>query len=420
MGSSESKDSEILSLSFSKVSVLARVRTRTGSKPEPGTARWVVSGLPDTNYSQSNASWAPLLEMETSDVDNGDHKTPNAFHSWKIERSIKALNGTRKYGIANSKTYNDWIPTGISTFVPSHISQVIPSPTAAATQAGARTTPSRPYVDLTRFAGELKDIPHMVQDGFRLLNAFRASNRSPQAIARYLSGLRGARDGAGIYLGYEFGYKPLFQDLYRMFTFAKQTEQRLDELNRMYDNAGGLKRKVQTFQETKQTTVNTSLDSTMSDVISARRETITISRQWVTLRWRPSSRLPSASKRQRQWLARKAVLGLGLDPSVVYQLMPWTWMADWFSTAGANLRANNNRVPCHATDICVMTERKTSVAWVPTTFPEYGGAGSYAKVTDKDRVVSATFGTTATLPIIDSWRASILGSLAATRFSRVR
>jgi hypothetical protein len=109
-------------------------------------------------------------------------------------------------------------------------------------------------------------------------------------------------------------------------------------------------------------------------------------------------------------LARKAVFGLSFEPEDAWNLIPWTWMIDWFSNCGEWLEAHNNRIPCSPERVCIMTKTETVCVWIRTDSLSYTGGECYALRTTKSRALSSG-SAEAWLPFISERQLSILGAL---------
>lgn len=268
-------------------------------------------------------------------------------------------------------------------------------PISPATSLYARSNPSRPVVDLPVFIAELRELPELVK--------FAAE----KGIVRKV---------AGGNLSYQFGIRPLVSDLKSLLDFNGHFDKRSQEIHRLYEK-NGLRRRIKLWSG--------SINSTSpSDVISGAHGSKLITAKvfkqtkveiWGTIRWRPTS-LPPTTERKYAELARRAVLGLTIDFNTAWQLLPWSWLVDWFSSSGDYLIANRNLVPAKAQDACVMTRSETVWAFTRNTDNmNWSGGNAIARLTTKQRQVNVVPTLVADLPFLHARRLSILGSLAVLR-----
>jgi hypothetical protein len=53
-------------------------------------------------------------------------------------------------------------------------------------------------------------------------------------------------------------------------------------------------------------------------------------------------------------LAIKAVLGYRLDPQTLYEIMPWSWLIDYFTNLGDIVASTRNLVPAYHDDVNII------------------------------------------------------------------
>ncbi|UJQ85164.1 MAG: putative maturation protein [Boaesivirus pseudofaecivicinum] len=317
----------------------------------------------------------------------------------RIERSsYTPLNGIRAVGVGNYQQYDAVMPVNYRNYTP-------PLTVDDSDMLGlgstllARTNPSRPVVSLPVFIGEIRDAPRLIR----------------------LAGDSILRKGASGYLSWEFGWKPLLSDLRRIMDFEGQVNKRVSEIQRI-SSRGGLRRRVSLGSgSTKDTLTNVTLDGVYVQVTGT-RQVENSWKTWGTVRWLPDPNvsLPTSNDKLRA-LARKAIFGLSADPgaisAVTWNLIPWSWLVDWFTNAGDFLEAHNNTVPAVPYNACIMkhviaearfTRTMTSASsWVT------GGDASIVHHLKMRRLATATLA--ANLPFLSGRQLSILGALAITR-----
>lgn len=204
-----------------------------------------------------------------------------------------------------------------------------------------RVRPNKPALDLPVLVGELR------KDGI------------PTVIGSLFSRTRTLRDvyrnSGKEYLNVQFGWAPLVRDLITLVQLIPESRRRIEQYER---DIGKLVRRRYHFPDLTQ--VDTNLQFT-ADSSNYKRASGTpwgsVPEDHVT--FRPSGQVPEQVNRvtTKTWfsggfrfyhrsvpealqelslLEEKAnlLLGTRLDPEVVYNLAPWTWLADWFINFG--------------------------------------------------------------------------------------
>lgn len=196
-------------------------------------------------------------------------------------------------------------------------------------------------------------------------------------------------------------------------------DKRARELARLYDR-GGLKRRIEIGQYSAHSESNSTIESTLGSLITTRMSTDTTVRRWATVRWRPTKVPTVITDLVLRKLARKAVFGLSIQAEDAWNLMPWTWLSDWFLNIGDFLEAYNNRIPAQASLVNVMTETKTLRTWRRTDSNLWarGGNSSSERVTRRRDLSFGGIG--ADFQFLTGRQLSILGALAITRTRDIR
>jgi hypothetical protein len=102
----------------------------------------------------------------------------------------------------------------------------------------------------------------------------------------------------------------------------------------------------------------------------------------------------------------------------LWDVLPWTWMINWFTNVRDFATQNSNAVPSHSQDACVMTHTIVKENFIVTSIPSgYTGGGGVRSYELKERYIGP--GTLdAHLPFISVDRLKILGALFIQRFKR--
>lgn len=123
-------------------------------------------------------------------------------------------------------------------------------------------------------------------------------------------------------------------------------------------------------------------------------------------------------------LARRLTFGITSEEGLAtaWQLMPWSWFADWFLGIDDALASQSNTIPVTGGQTCVMRTwtRRLSYAPYPNSSldawcPFKGYYFVETKIKDRQVVTSLSTLSPSFLPLLDAGKWSILGSLVALR-----
>jgi hypothetical protein len=217
----------------------------------------------------------------------------------------------------------------------------------------ARCKPTRSKANVGVALGELirEGIPKIVVSGWhdRARNLQTGKHVQPEHVV------------SDNYLAYQFGLKPLGQEI---GTFAAEVI-RADQLLAQYErDAGNVVRRRFTFspkhEETQQGPAFTSASAVMGspqagstnpELTSTQLGELQVTRVVTQKRWFSGAftyYLPSwydaRSEMSRNALLAKEILGVDLDLETLWNLAPWSWAVDWFSNAGDVISNINSMV----------------------------------------------------------------------------
>lgn len=281
-----------------------------------------------------------------------------------------------------------------------------PNDVAAATIGAAATNPSRPYVDIPVNILELGEISKLWQ----------VQGRTIQREARGLRSLpRGDTDlyaNAQANLRYQYGIRPLVGDLVKLLHFSDQVDRRVRELNRLRSSRG-LRRTTGVFSGAACDSMSRVVQSDGIYVVGTFGGTTTQNVR-VHCRWLPDGTTDLSAPSSMRALARRAVLGLTLDQSTLWEAMPWSWLVDWCGNVGEFFKAHRNIVGATLSDVSVMRHTRTEWSWEGWT----DGVARITPITaireSKQRATSFV-APTAHFPFLNGNQMGILASLAITR-----
>lgn len=267
---------------------------------------------------------------------------------------------------------------------------------AYATTAQARTNPSRPDVDIPVFIGELGDLPSLVKD---------AGGSLIKMMARQ-------------HLRTHFGTIPLVRDLISMCDFVRLTELRMKELNALKDK--GLSR-TRVLDNLSTSSIRKVTPQSVGTAFSGVETRTTSVRVWVHLKWHPAPDFPRTDASLLS-TARRAALGLTVDASTAWELIPFSWLMDWFGSMGDYFAAKRNIVPSYPSTPLVMRHTRTStkITMLPSSNhrPGFSVSDYSAEFESKSRLPTAISPFTAYVPFLSGRQLAVLGSLTVIRLGR--
>jgi hypothetical protein len=283
---------------------------------------------------------AGLIATEINDC--SDQIDVNDCFPFYVEH--RSSNGgivNKKDSGAFSSQFRDYICDYVrQTANPVHLGvSGVPTTFELATNAAARTNPSRPVVD----------VPVNILDIRPGIQSIRS--RGEQLIDS-------VRRTGGRWLNWSFMIRPLVSDIVKMININDQINRRVAEIDNLYDG-NGIRRTV------KQGTFSTSSKATATCQSAGVNITREFDRQTsikcsTHCRWKPMTRCglrpsPSVSRA----LAVQAVQGMTIDFSTLWEIMPWSWMLDWFGNVGEYLKSQRNIIPARLTGVHPMKHTYT-------------------------------------------------------------
>lgn len=201
------------------------------------------------------------------------------------------------------------------------------------------TNPSRPLVDLPVFAAELKDLPMLML------------NRSKDL----------GRDLARGRLSLEYGWKPLIKDILGLLNFQAELEKRVEELKRL--RTSGLRRKRNLWDGSAISEDDNLAMNLQGMIVRSKRNKVTVDKVSGFVKWVPDGLpqrllgLTSDNSKEIYAQAAQAMLGISntiVDPSTIWEIIPFSWLLDWYGNTGDFLAASRNIVGAVPKKICLL------------------------------------------------------------------
>jgi hypothetical protein len=296
-----------------------------------------------------------------------------------------------------------------------------------------RTIPTNPVASLAQFVGELEqDIPKLPT----------------------MAGLVGSSKAVGLskeYLNEQFGIAPFIGDLTKLASSVKTA----GNLLRLLRNGSGLitRRKARIDDSVSVSQSEIALGSIKPYMPSCLGQTSQIdqfwdssstagvchvtetirSQTWFSCAWTYFLDVADDLLSRLSYFEYKAnyLLGSEITPETVWQLTPWTWLIDWFSSVG-NVIHNAERLSSDSLVMrygYIMHQTDASIEYRLLGLRGYEGIypGSYFptsisktySITSKERHRASPYGFGVDMEALSPSRAAILGALGLTRAPRI-
>lgn len=381
-----------------------RIRTRDKTAPRVGAVYSpVTQAWSDVNSTQS--------DVEVCNDTVGNFGGDNVFLLTRFREYDRSMDG---------RTANGWAFRDIFLWdaaIPGHrIGDSLSSGqiNAHALKAQGITNPNRPSVSIPTFIGELKDLPGLIRSfGLKHL----------KGVLQYGNWKAFPKEVAGKHLAWRWGIKPMISDLRKMMDFVGKAERRRQELKSLKAN-GTLNRSVKVDNSTDKEILNDQPLWSQGASVRGFRTTITKRRVWVSVKWKASDPASIPDPTPGFDEAWKSVMGFNAHGAVAtaWELLPWSWLIDWFAGIGDLIAAKNNAIGVTPTSTCVMCETRT-VSYFTLTYCTPGVAvsgdiGGYRVTKRRTPCATPSPINLSFLPLLEADKWSILGSLAIQRVKR--
>lgn len=222
----------------------------------------------------------------------------------------------------------------------------------------SRTNPNVPETDIPSFVTEsLRDAPSLIYQSGRSLLGFAGSTN----------------------LQYQFGWKPLIADLRNLINFGANTDKRLRRISKLArDKRLRTTRTLEQHDETQTESFEIWLGPSGSDQIGqfipgGGTVTVDVTRHTVIERWGCVTYVPDSDFwevwdklpfDEKRWIACRSAFGLhAQNPAALWEVIPWSWLVDWFVPVQELLNTYNNFIPVRVRNLCVMTRSTTDFSF---------------------------------------------------------
>lgn len=269
----------------------------------------------------------------------GNYGKENPANNTRVVRSGGVVDGHIGTGLLKV-SYDQYPCLTVRSNNAAHPSLGGPSNAGAALQGSAMANPSNPSVGLLVSIGELRELPRM------LLSQYRQNRRQSNSIAES-----------------EFGWAPMISDIRKLFEFPLHFQKRLQTIQAL--SKGPIRRVRTVYEAEEPLAVITS--NFVEEITATTPLRVNILRESkkdvrVTTKWRPSQQVASLrSDSDMERLAFATVLGLNPEAiiSSAWELLPWSWLIDWFANFGDILKLTNNSLAL-STGLASVTSKQTT------------------------------------------------------------
>lgn len=328
-----------------------RVRNLRYIFPEMGTTTW--NGIP---FSPQRAFGHAGSCVDVCDQPQKDH--PLTLEKWGV-KSFVPWNGT-----SGVSSYTDYPPSCVSLGAPSLPAiQTSHEKFRNAASAIASHNPSEAPVSIPVFLYEMKDIPQMLKHAWNRANllAKAAGSNRLRSVRKYL---KNPKNPAEDWLNWNFGWRPLLNDLSDIGDVAQWAQHRArvhEARTKKY-----LSRRSGLGTCNYRSTINHSQFCAFVGAYCVVVEE-QVSKRWCSSRWKhvPVS-WPAVlqSKHPELFRVAQAIHG-NVSLADAWEMMPWSWLIDWFSNIGSVIHTMNNRLGIQFDGACVMTHRRIERTLTP-------------------------------------------------------
>lgn len=281
----------------------------------------------------------------------------------------------------------------------------------------ARYKPGRPIANLGQAVVELRQIPTI------------PALFKPSTYKAIRTKILNGRALGSEYLNIEFGWKPFLQDLSDIIGAQLALNKALRQLAR--DN-GKVVRRRGTVSHTESSIVTADngvcrlypilANAHYASTDPSNFHGIIMQKDWTRYWFSGAFRywIPNIMKPDKQLALTLKLLNVVPTPKLLWDVLPWTWLADWFFSIGAildnlSMNAAENLVMTYG--YAMGTKGATYVAAhdAKLSTGQVVYATTSIDITHKRRIVANPFGFSATLPNLTNRQSAILAALGLSR-----
>ena len=390
---------------------------------------------------------ALLMSQGNPRLPNGKWAGGGPFYTYKESYDV---GGGASYDFRVGSSRFSYKTGGVSPFVGTTTIPKAPTPystdqiTAGLANAYAtgyaRARPGKPQASVGQFLAELRDFPAIPFRSLTRKGKFLRKTGGvpiPMVPKVMYNRLLDFRLLGSEYLNVVFGWAPFLRDLQSMYFLWQDIDKKLGQIIR--DNGKTIRRRA-TIDDSQSTTytasdqqvpwlnVSSAPPAVMAGSSAYRRTTVTKTKTWFAGAFRYY--IPDLGSSQWTARARSALFGLTPTPELLWELMPWSWLIDWFSNVGdvmsnispnavENLTTQYSYAMRHVTftDTASVTVQIKELHNATYDFPNFSDTlTSFKKIETKFRGGGMNpFGTGVSLPSLSLGQGAILAALGLSR-----
>jgi hypothetical protein len=339
----------------------ARTRTRIRRKGQSGKWQYIKTATKAPIVTTNNSVFTTAYQSNADTTMSPPYDVDHTLDIQTWDNDGFCLNGECIYdplilGGSQSYKFTNTSWQGRSLYA-NNLSVSVIDANYWKTRALANLNPNRPTLDVPLFLFELKDFPRMLRQLGDFLRLLIQKDRID--LTRF----------PDWFLGYSFGWAPLIQDVTTLFGLARDIENRKRYLKNL-ERGGRVKRSL--FRGPLQ-------DYVLADGMSlfpifnngvpgfthaykADRHVRETGRIWFSANAKLTTPLPPNS--DLETLSTDLVLGLQIRPDLVWNMIPWSWLIDYFTNIGDVMETYDGLVGYQVSRMCLMVEQSL------TDFPE--------------------------------------------------
>lgn len=289
----------------------------------------------------------------------------------------------------------------------------------------ANSSPANSEVNLPQFLGELKDLPGMVKGWGDFFNPKKKAQAGEMAKVLRNSGAEAVANG---FLTWKWGLAPLISDLRKLLKFQELAEARFKQLDKLRKGQT-LRRRVQLDSGSKNTESGRFVVQSWQVLFDGYWKDHYTNNVWGTVQWYTPNWSGLAKSTDRELMARAKSIVAGMNTRsatiALWELVPWSWLTDWFSNVGDIIAACGNSTDLDWRGLCIMqhctVERRlmhNDLHWYDYELSMEPLIVNREKKFRFANVYPIAF-PLLRLPILTSGKLSIIGSLGVLRLPKV-
>jgi hypothetical protein len=232
------------------------------------------------------------------------------------------------------------------------------------TSGYTRTRPGNPVASVAQFVVELRELPKLP---FKSVIGKIPIKGLPRVL---FEALKDFRNLGSEYLNVQFGWKPFVSDLRKMYNLWHDIDKQMAKLVR--ENGKGIRRRATILDEKSTTMTSQTFHSGKLVNVGGGAGTgggttaHSVTREDSTRIWfvgKYQYWIPDVNSSMWTARARAVLFGALPTPEVLYQLMPWSWLIDWFANVGDVISNATPNAVDNLTTTYAYVMRHTKTKW---------------------------------------------------------